>query len=147
MTSSFSIRRALNTDIADIARLAMQLGPDIDADAIVKRLPRLLDMPTHAVFVTATDEGVTGFAAVEHRILLQFGERIELVALVVDVDARRQGAGSGLMAASEAWARRRGVEEVVARASVSHDASHPFYEHLGYTQHNTQHVYSRALIR
>jgi GNAT superfamily N-acetyltransferase len=145
MTSAFSVRRAALEDAADIARLCLQLDPALDPVLFTQRFARLLERPTHAFFVLDDADGAVGFAAAEHRSLLLSGERIELIALVVDPRLRRQGAGSALVAAVEAWAWRRGVENMVVRSSVSRDASHPFYQRLGYAHHKTQHVYTRKL--
>jgi GNAT superfamily N-acetyltransferase len=145
MTTGFSVRRATLEDAAEISRLSLQLDPDLDPVTFTQRFARLLERATHAFFVLDDAEGVVGFAAAEHRSLLQFGERIELIALIVDPRVRRQGAGGALMAAVEAWAWRRGVENMVIRSSLSRDASHPFYQRVGYVQHKTQHVYIRKL--
>ena len=107
MTLAFSVRRAAFEDAAVIARLSLQLDPELDAATIAQRFARLLERPTHAFFVLDDAGSAVGFAAAEHRSLLQFGERIELLALIVDMPLRRQGAGGSLVAAVEAWAWRR----------------------------------------
>jgi N-acetylglutamate synthase-like GNAT family acetyltransferase len=145
MTSAFSVRRAVFEDAATIAQLCLLLDPNLDPALFAQRFARLLERPTHAFFVLDDAGGVAGFAAAEHRSLLQFGDRIELIALVVDPRLRRKGAGGSLVAAVEAWAWRRGVEEMVVRSSVSRDASDPFYQRIGYVHHKTQHVYTRKL--
>ena len=145
MTSTFSVRRARPEDAADIARLSSQLDPDLDPTTIAQRFIRLVERPTHAFFVLEMTSRIVGFSAAEHRSLLQFGERVELVAMMVDADLQRQGGGGALVAATEAWAARRGVEDMMVRSSLSSDASHPFYRHIGYTHHNTQHLYTRSL--
>lgn len=110
------VRRATVEDIPVITRLAGQLGGVTDADALPTRLRRILDHAHHAVFIAEcdmSDDGLAsepcGFVAAEHRLLLQWGELIELIALVVDDASRRQGIGTQLVAAVEAWAARRGV--------------------------------------
>jgi GNAT superfamily N-acetyltransferase len=145
MTPAFSARRAVLDDAAHIARLSLQLTPGIDPEAIALRFVRLLDRPTHACFVLCENDLVVGFVVAEHRSLLQVGDRVELISLVVEDRLRRQGAGGTLVAAAEAWARRRGVEDMVVRSSVLRDASHPFYLRIGYAHHKTQHVYTRKL--
>lgn len=139
------IRRAAVEDIAGVAALAAQLGTVDDAQRFAPRMQRLLDHASHAVFVSQGDDGLAGFAAAEHRLVLQGGEWVELMALVVDDGARRQGIGAQLVAAVEAWAARRGVDRVLARSNVLRDASHPFYLGLGYTALKTQHVYAKSL--
>lgn len=138
------IRRAAPEDVAAIAALAPQLGT-VEAAQFAARLQRILEHGAHAVFVSQGDEGLAGFAAAEHRLVLQSGEWVELVALVVDDAARRQGIGAQLVAATEAWAARRGVARVVVRSNVAREAAHPFYAQLGYALEKTQHVYAKAL--
>ena len=145
MTSTFSVRRARPEDAAEIARLSVQLDPGLDPATLAQRFIRLVERPTHAFFVLEMTNRIVGFSAAEHRSLLQLGERVELIAMVVDADLQRQGGGGALVAATEAWAARRGVENMVVRSSLSRDASHPFYQHIGYTHHKTQHVYTRSL--
>ncbi len=148
MTPAFTVRQASLEDAADIARLSLQLDPALEPTTIAKRFSRLLARPTHAFFVLVGDEGIdkiVGFVAAEHRSLLQSGDRIELTALVVDHAHRRRGAGLALVSAAEAWAARRAVAEVVVRSSLAREASHVFYQRIGYAHHKTQHVYTRSL--
>jgi len=148
---TFTVRGARPTDAAHIAQLTLQLDPDLDPAPIAQRFERLLTRSTHAFFVlddpsAEGGDGIVGFVAAEHRTLLQFGERVELIALVVDARLRRSGAGSTLVAAVEAWARqRRGVQDMVVRSSLTREDSHPFYQRIGYAHHKTQNVYTRTL--
>lgn len=148
---TFTVRGARPTDAAHIAQLTLQLDPDLDPAAVAQRFERLLTRSTHAFFVVddpSADgaDGIAGFVAAEHRSLLQFGERVELIALVVAPRLRRSGAGSTLVAAVEAWARqRRGVQDMVVRSSLTREDSHPFYQGIGYVHHKTQNVYTRTL--
>jgi GNAT superfamily N-acetyltransferase len=149
MLSTFTVRQARPEDAADIAPLLLQLDPTLDPTTLAQRFTRLLTRPTHAFFVivsTEGHEGIIGFVAAEHRSLLQFGDRVELISLIVDAEHRRRGAGAALVSAAEAWASRRGVSELVVRSSVSREDSHPFYQSLGYAHHKTQHVYTRSLL-
>ncbi len=139
------IRRATVDDIAGIARLAAQLGGETELEQLPARLQRILDQASHAVFVSEGDDGLAGFAAAEHRLLLAFGEWVELMSLVVDEPVRRRGIGAQLVAATEAWAARRGVERVLVRSSIAREGAHPFYLSLGYGAYKTQHVYLKHL--
>ncbi len=139
------IRRATSDDIAAVVRLAGQLGGATELAGLPARLGRILDHASHAVFVAEGEAGPCGFAAAEHRLLLPFGEWVELTSLVVDEALRRQGFGTRLVAAVEAWAARRGVERVLVRSSVTRDVAHAFYPGLGYALLKTQHVYARSL--
>lgn len=141
-----AIRGAVPGDAAEIARLSAQLGYPADSVTIARRLAVLLPSPMHAVLVAAAgDAHLHGFVAVEHRLMLETGERIEVVALVVDADARRRGTGRALIAAAEHWSRAYGVAEVFVRSNVLRPESHPFYQRLGYIRAKTQHVYSKPL--
>lgn len=148
---TFTVRGARPTDAAHIAQLTLQLDAELDPAPIAQRFERLLTRSTHAFFVLddpSADggDGIAGFVAAEHRTLLQLGERVELIALVVDARLRRSGAGSTLVAAVEAWARqRRGVQDMVARSSLTREDSHPFYQRMGYAHDKTQNVYTRTL--
>jgi len=139
------IRRATSDDLPAILRLAGQLGDATDPAGLPARLGRILDHASHAVFVAEGDAGACGFAAAEHRLLLASGEWVELVALVVDEPVRRQGYGTRLVAAAEAWAARRGVERVLIRAGAAGDGAQAFYPGLGYAPLATQDVYARTL--
>ncbi len=86
-----------------------------------------------------------GWIAAEHRMLLESGERVEIVGLVVDERARRQGIGKALVATAESWATARGIQTVFVRSNVARSASHRFYEDTGYERAKTQHAYSKTL--
>lgn len=145
------VRRATAEDIPVIVQLASQLGAAIDTAQMPVRLQRILEHSNHAVFVAERDipsddpdrlaTEPCGFAAAEHRLLLPFEEWIELTSLVVDEASRRQGFGSQLVAAVEAWAARRGVPRVLVRSSVTRVEAHDFYPRLRFARTKTQHVY------
>lgn len=138
------IRRAVAEDFPEIARLAAQLGGAMELSELPARLQKILEHASHAVFVAEGESGPCGFAAAEHRLLLPFGEWVELTSLVVDEGARRQGYGAQLVSAVEAWAVRRGVTQVLVRSSVTRTAAHDFYPSLGYAHLKTQHVYRKT---
>ena len=142
-----AIRVATIADAAEIARLSAQLGYPAPVETFAARLRRLLDSRVHAVLVAASDADrhLAGFIALEQRITLESGERVEIVGLVVDADARRGGVGRSLVAAAEQWAGDHGLDEVFLRSNVVRPEAHPFYEGLGYTRTKTQHAYRKRL--
>ena len=142
-----AIRVATIADAAEIARLSAQLGYPAPVETFAARLRRLLDSRVHAVLVAVSDADrhLAGFIALEQRITLESGERVEIVGLVVDADARRGGAGRSLVAAAERWTGERGLDEVFLRSNVVRPEAHPFYEGLGYTRTKTQHAYRKRL--
>ena len=142
-----AIRVATIADAAEIARLSAQLGYPAPVETFAARLRRLLDSRVHAVLVAVSDADrhLAGFIALEQRITLESGERVEIVGLVVDADARRGGVGRSLVAAAEQWAGDHGLDEVFLRSNVVRPEAHPFYEGLGYTRTKTQHAYRKRL--
>ena len=142
-----AIRVATIADAAEIARLSAQLGYPAPVETFAARLRRLLDSRVHAVLVAVSDADrhLAGFIALEQRITLESGERVEIVGLVVDADARRGGVGRSLVTAAEQWAGDHGLDEVFLRSNVVRPEAHPFYEGLGYTRTKTQHAYRKRL--
>jgi N-acetylglutamate synthase-like GNAT family acetyltransferase len=141
-----TLRRARIGDAAELARLSEQLGYPQQAVEFERRLRRLLISADHPVIVATDDDThLLGFIAVERRLLLETGDRVEIVGLVVDDDARGRGLGQALVRAAEDWARTLGVGEVFVRSNIVREQSHPFYESSGYERTKTQHVYRRRL--
>lgn len=77
-------------------------------------------------------------------MLLESGERAELVGLVVRSDARRIGVGKALVLAAEHWASAQGLQTITVRSNIVRAESHPFYESIGYVRKKTQHTYAKA---
>jgi GNAT superfamily N-acetyltransferase len=139
------IRPATIADAPDIARLANQLGYRASDQQIAARLTSLLGSAAHFIAVAAMPPSLVGWVAAERRLLLESGERVELVGLVVASTARRAGIGRALVQAAEAWAVAQKLRVISVRSNVARAESHPFYERLGYTRTKTQHAYSKQL--
>ena len=140
------IRSAAIGDAAEIARLSAQLGYPADVAVFADRLERILRLPTHAVLVCEGDDGrLAGFIGLEQRLMIESGDKAEVVGLVVDAEARRSGAGRRLVAAAEDWARTRGLTELFLRSNIVRPEAHAFYPALGFERSKTQHVYRKAL--
>lgn len=143
------IRPLRRDDAAEAARLCGQLGYPVDAATMAVRLAALLERPaTHAAFaaVDAADDGhLLGMVAVEWRLTIEVGEQAEIVAMVVDADARRTGLGRQLIDAACGWARRQGAAGICVRSNVLRAEAHAFYPRLGFALGKTQHVYVKPL--
>jgi len=140
------LRDARPGDAAEIARLCAELGYSATPREIEVRLSSLLAADNHCVTVaTETESPLLGWIAAEHRLLLEYGERVEIVGLVVDQSARTTGIGKALVSAVERWAASRGVSTVLVRSNVVRDESHAFYPRIGYTRTKTQHSYAKSL--
>jgi GNAT superfamily N-acetyltransferase len=144
--SSHRTRRALQNDAVEIARLSTELGYPASAPEISTRLALLLVHPAHCVFVAGEENDcLLGWIALEKRLLLESGSKVEIVGLVVDRKARRHGIGKALVAAAEEWARDQGMKNIFVRSNVVRPSSHSFYENLGYRRAKTQHFYLKEL--
>src|SRR5215469_10987919 len=141
MSTSYCIRGATLRDAAEITRLSSQLGYPAGVNEILGRLEPLLHRSDQLIALAAGDRDsqLLGWIAAEERNLLIISERVEIMGLVVDQAARRQGVGEALIAEVENWAHNRGITEVVVRSNVLRPESHPFYEQLGYRREKSQH--------
>ena len=140
------IRAAADSDAAEVARLATELGYPTTADDMRTRLSRLISDSAHQIVVAAADDGaLQGWMHVEDRFSLEGGARVELMGLVIDASVRRQGIGRSLLTVAESWASERGRNKVTVRSNVARAMSHSFYESCGYAREKTQHVYSKSL--
>lgn len=140
------IRAATIGDAGEIARLSAQLGYAAEVAVFEDRLRRMEAMPTHAVLVDDAGDGrLAGFVGLEQRLMIESGDRVEIVGLVVDADARRSGAGRRLVASAEAWTRARGLDTLFLRSNVLRNEAHAFYPALGFELGKTQHAYFKRV--
>lgn len=152
MAAAVRIRPLRRDDADEVARLLDQLGYPVDGATLALRLQALLARSdTHATFVAAAEsvpgrpQPLRGMVSVEWRLMIESGEQAEIVAMVTDAAARRQGLGRRLIDAACAWARARGASAVVLHSNVVRPQAHAFYPALGFACVKTQHVYRRAL--
>lgn len=137
-----SLRDARPSDAAEIARLCAELGYSASPREIENRLSSLLAADNHCITVaTESESRLLGWIAAEHRLLLEYGERVEIVGLIVSRDARAGGIGKALVSKVECWAASRGLSTVLVRSNIARSESHPFYRRIGYTRTKTQHTY------
>jgi GNAT superfamily N-acetyltransferase len=132
-------------DAPEIARLAGELGYASSPVIMRDRLESLMSLPNHRVCVAQGTDCLRGWIAAERRVTLESGERVEIVGLVVDARSRRTGLGRQLVEHAEQWARQLGFDSISVRSNIERDASHPFYERLGYLRRKTQHCYIKTL--
>jgi predicted N-acetyltransferase YhbS len=139
------IRPATPGDAGDIARLTTLLGYPSTTDDITSRLDVLLQSASYFIAIAEQSSHVVGWVAAERRVLLESGERAEIVGLVVEMEARRTGVGRALVQAAEVWASTQHLDLISVRSNVARVESHPFYENLGYERRKTQHAYVKKL--
>lgn len=140
-----TIRQAHVEDAAEIAHLATELGYPSTEGEIRARIMRLLQSDAYFLVVAEIGSTIVGWIAAERRLLIESGERAEIVGLIVTGSARRTGTGRALVHAAEQWAQRHGLTRMAVRSSVARTESHPFYERLGYIRAKTQHAYLKRL--
>jgi len=146
MSTPFAIRRATLADAAAIAALSGELGYPASTQQMSQRLAALLPQATQFIAVAAAADGdVRAWIAAERRLLLEYGEKVEIVGLVVGAAARRSGVGKALVDAVEAWTREQGLAIIAVRSNAARAESHPFYERLGFVRRKTQHSYEKPL--
>lgn len=127
-----SIREARESDVAALAALTEELGYRTTPEQMAQRLSRI-SSDDRATFVAEQKGAVLGYAGV------WCGQNYEadppqsrVMALVVANTVRRQGIGSALMDAIEAWSRERNVGVIVLNAGDTRADAHAFYERRGY---------------
>ncbi|WP_058835847.1 GNAT family N-acetyltransferase [Luteimonas abyssi] len=141
------LRPARVEDAAAIAGLFEQLGYPQAAATVAERLRRLLDHPHHAIRVASLDDAPApvGLVALERRLILESGDRTELIALVVDRAVRRRGVARQLVDEAIRIAGAWGSDALFLRSNIARTEAHAFYPALGFAHAKTQHVYTRAL--
>ena len=140
------IRLAREGDAEEITRLCEVLGYPVSLEVMAERVSSLLSAQNHWVAVAAGQKAsLLGWVAAEHRLLLESGERVEIIGLVVDPGARRKGVGNALVSGAEQWASSRGVSTVIVRSNIARTESHEFYQRIGYKRTKTQQVYAKIL--
>lgn len=127
------IRPIGRSDAARLAVLLGQLGYPTDEAEVHRRLDYWLDDPA-SVLLGADDDGLlVGVAALHVGPILEVtGKFGRLVALVVDDRYRGRGVGRALVAGIEQRALDLGCTLLEVTSSAHRDASHRFYQRMGY---------------
>lgn len=141
-----AIRIAVLADASKIAELSGTLGYPVPASQLATTLERLLARDDHAVFVATLSDVIVGWIHVAEREILEIGRLGEILGLVVDASARRQGIGQQLVRAAETWTAAHGLAALTVRSNIVRAESHPFYEALGFARIKTQHTYRKVLV-
>ena len=141
------IRLLQSSDQRVASDLLRQLGYDIFPTELASRINRVLANPTHFAAVAEERGRIYGLVHAYERPALEKAYEVVLQSLVVDQSARKRGIGKGLMAAAEAWAKSRGIEQVVLHTRIDRDDARSFYEHIGYNLTATSHLMAKPLDR
>ncbi len=91
------------------------------------------------------DKPMMGWLQAHAACRVHTGWGVEIVGLVVDREARRQGIGRRLVAEARRWAEARSAEALVVRSNLRRSESHLFYPALGFSLNKHQAVYRLSL--
>lgn len=146
MPAVATVRLPTPADAAAIAALSGELGYPADPNDIATRLALLGGDPAQCVRVAVAQGGrIVGFVHAARQVLLESGEKCEVLGLVVGAGARGRGIGRTLLETVEAWARAQRLPLVSLRCNIVREPAHRFYEHLGYRALKTQHAFRKVL--
>lgn len=132
--ATVTVRDALPSDAADMARLTAQLGYPSGEAELPGRLARLSADSNARAFVAEVDARVAGLVTIHLRYTLNHSAPIaQITLLVVDESVRGRGVGRALVAACERFAMDRGTRRINVTTQLSRAGAHAFYESVGYT--------------
>ncbi|MBK8266810.1 MAG: GNAT family N-acetyltransferase [Planctomycetes bacterium] len=109
------------------------------------RLENLINAPNDDVFVACQGGAVVGWIQVGVHVCLESTPFAEIYGLVVDEAERGRGIGKTLVIRAEAWARERGMARLRVRTNVVREATHRFYESLGFSVSKRQMVFDKSV--
>jgi GNAT superfamily N-acetyltransferase len=140
------IRRAVESDAAELARLTSQLGYPVSEAAIRGRMARMMRTAEDCLLVVEASGGeLAGWIHGFLHQLLESDYRVEIGGLIVDERWRRSGHGRQLVRALADWAVERGAAELSVRCREERAVSHRFYEGLSFRYFKTQRVFRKRI--
>lgn len=132
-------------DSQAVAELARQLGYDGDPAAVAQRLQALRASSEHAVWVAELADQVQGWVHVFRAMRMESDAFAEIGGLVVAQQLRGSGLGRLLVQACADWARVQGLARLRVRTNTQRQATHQFYQHLGFAALKSQQVFTLIL--
>jgi len=142
-----AIRPMRADDAAEVAELTTQLGYPTDADEERRRIADIRSRTDDELFVAVdAEDRPIGWIHVACLASLAAGDGAVINGLVVAERARSVGIGTELVAAAEAWARRRGAAEIIVRSRSTRTRTHRFYERLGYAERKRSHAFGKRIV-
>ncbi|BBH53870.1 GNAT family N-acetyltransferase [Fluviispira sanaruensis] len=130
----FTIRSLEIKDLLEVAFLCEVLGFAGSANEFEKRFQDFILFTHHQVRVAQSicDGNIIGFIHFFEAPSLLSCKTLEIGALVVEGNWRKQGVGKGLMLTAEQWARSKGCQSVLLATQTKRADAHQFYAKLGY---------------
>ncbi|BBB29500.1 GNAT family N-acetyltransferase [Neptunomonas japonica] len=142
---NISITSATLNDVIAITALTHELGYAANETKTQEWLTYILNSATHAVLIAVSGEALCGWIVVEKRISLEAGFKAEITGLVVSTQHRRAGVGNKLVQAAQVWATDLGLTRLAVHSNTTRDASHSFYQSLGFALKKTSHNYEKTI--
>jgi GNAT superfamily N-acetyltransferase len=138
------IRPLVEADADAVAALATELGYPNEIEEIRRRIAPIAKSDLLLVAADTNDKPV-GFIQAHRVRIIEVGDRVEILGLVVSSTARRRGIAQMLIAEVERWAKKIGVKTVSVRSNTKRTEAHLFYPAMGYEKIKTQAVYEKLL--
>ena len=134
------IRRLTLQDVCAIHQINMEsLGYDFSLAETTNKLKKLLVDTTHHILLGYEDEKtIIGYVHAEIYDTLYFPTLLNVLALAVDANRKRQGVGRKLMLDLETEAKNRGIQTIRLNSGSTRSEAHTFYASLGYGDEKLQ---------
>ena len=146
MAVTIDVRAPREGDLVAMADQAGQLGYPVEPDELRGRLAAVT-ANDHAAVLVATDaqDHPIGWLHVELKRTLVAPLAAQIMALIVDEQARGDGVGKGLVAAADAWAAAHGCQRLIVATRVTRERAHRFYLREGFSLDKTSHFFGKPL--
>ena len=134
------INRAGLEEVSSLAKLAVLLWPEHQAEAMEREIALLIAENKAAFFLAREGELPTGFAQCALRHDYVEGTSTSpvgyLEGLYVLEEHRRGGVAAGLLSACESWARQQGCREFASDCELHNEQSLRFHLGTGFEEAN-----------
>ena len=134
------ITRAGLGDVNSLAKLAVLLWPEHQAEALEQEFSLLMTENKAAFFLAREGELPTGFAQCALRHDYVEGTSTSpvgyLEGIYVQEEHRREGVAAGLLSACETWARQQGCREFASDCGLDNARSLRFHLAAGFEEAN-----------
>lgn len=126
------IRSMESHDLDQVSELCRQLGYFPTLTELQSRHQKLSQLKSHRLLVAANDDVIVGFTHLEIVQDLIEEEKVEIKALVVRQDQRRNSVGKALILETIKWARSVSVSAIYLSCNTLRKEAHLFYETQGF---------------
>jgi len=139
------VRVAVKQDCSGITHLTNQLGYPSTEEKICEIMKLVLSHKDHQVFVAEIDNTIVGYIHLIRSMRIGSNPFIEIAAFIINEASRSIGVGSLLIAESEKWASRRGLQDIRIRSNIIRREAHNFFQNRGFQNIKTQEVFLKRI--